>query len=598
MKIYITLFFYVMTLLSLTGQNIPIDFEADGNGAAWNWTVFENDANPAIEIIANPDPTGINTSATVAKITALQAGQPWAGCESLHGAGIGSFTIDENNAVINIMVWKSVISDVGIKLVTSTGWSKGELKVANTKTNEWEQLSFDFSNVDHENMTYDQIVIFPDFDLGGRTADNVVYFDNVYGEGEIVEPSTINLPISFETAVTTSDFVDFDGGTATVVANPFMEGINTSATVGRIVRDGGAAWGGSKIALADNLDFSVLTKISMKVYTTAPIGTVVKFKLEGGAAAAEMDALTTTSGEWETLEWTFLGAPNDNNELVFMFDFGNVGDGSTNSTFYFDDVEQVSGPVPPTGETIPIDYETPGNGADWNWTVFENDTNPALEIIDNPDPSGINTSATVAKFTALQAGQPWAGCETLHGAGIGEFTIDEDNALIRIMVWKSVISDVGIKLVTSTGWSKGELKIPNTKINEWEQITFDFSTVDHENMTYDQIVIFPDFDLAGRTSDNVIYFDNVYGDAISTSTSDLNTIDLKLFPNPANNTLTMQSDESIDQYEIYSITGALVGYAEATGNNTSIDIAHLAKGIYMMKATSKGAATIRKFVKQ
>jgi len=261
------------------------------------------------------------------------------------------------------------------------------------------------------------------------------------------------LPINFETAVTTLDFIDFDGGTATVVANPFVEGINTSATVGRIVRDGGQVWGGSKVALTENLDFSVLTKISMKVYTTAPVGTVVKFKLEGGATATEKDVFTTTSGEWETLEWTFLGAPNDLNELVFMFDFGNVGDGSTNSTFYFDDVEQVSGPTPPTGETIPVDFEDPGNGAFWTWTVFENVSNPALEIIDNPDPSGINPSATVAKFTALQAGQPWAGCESLHGSDIGEFTIDGNNAIIRIMVWKSVISDVGIKLVTSSGWS-------------------------------------------------------------------------------------------------------------------------------------------------
>jgi len=60
----------------------------------------------------------------------------------------------------------------------------------------------------------------------------------------------------------------------------------------------------------------------------------------------------------------------------------------------------------------PVDFESGGFGADWTWTVFENDTNPALEIIDNPDPSGINTSSTVAQFTALQAGMPFAGCET------------------------------------------------------------------------------------------------------------------------------------------------------------------------------------------
>jgi len=250
-------------------------------------------------------------------------------------------------------------------------------------------------------------------------------------------------------------------------------------------------------------------------------------------------------------------------------------------------------------QNIPIDFEQGGNGADWVWTVFENDSNPALEIVDNPDPSGINTSSTVAKYTTLQTGNPWAGCESLHGAGIGNYTIDSENFLIRIMVWKSVISDVGIKLVTSSNWSKGELKIPNTKINEWEQLTFDFSTVDHENMTYDQIVIFPDFDLAGRTSDNVIYFDAVYGEEVTaTSTDNLERIGLKLFPNPASQTITIQSDQQIDQYEIYSITGALVASDKTTGNRTSIDIAELKNGIYLIKAVSNGQSTILKFVKE
>ena len=63
----------------------------------------------------------------------------------------------------------------------------------------------------------------------------------------------------------------------------------------------------------------------------------------------------------------------------------------------------------------PIDFEPTGIGADWTWTVFENDTNPPLEIIVNPVPGGINTSQSVAKFTALSTGMPFAGCETMHG---------------------------------------------------------------------------------------------------------------------------------------------------------------------------------------
>lgn len=161
----------------------------------------------------------------------------------------------------------------------------------------------------------------------------------------------------------------------------------------------------------------------------------------------------------------------------------------------------------------PIDFESEGFGANWTWAVFENDVNPALEIITNPDPSGLNTSATVAKFTALQTGNPWAGCESAHGStDLGPFVLDATNSTIKIMVWKSVISDVGIKLVAPTGWAQPELKVANTLINQWEELTFDFSSYLNPPPSegdLDQIVVFPDFDLAGRTQDNIVYFDNI-----------------------------------------------------------------------------------------
>ena len=179
----VTILLITLLIASVSwAQNAPVNFEPGGNGAAWTWTVFENDANPPVEIIANPDPTGINSSATVAKFTALQTGQPWAGCESAHGADLGGFVLDATNSSIKIMVWKSVISDVGIKLAAPTGWSQGEIKVANTLVNQWEELTFNFSafvNPPASEGQLDQLIIFPDFNLGGRTQNNIVYFDNV-----------------------------------------------------------------------------------------------------------------------------------------------------------------------------------------------------------------------------------------------------------------------------------------------------------------------------------------------------------------------------------------------------------------------------------
>jgi len=187
--------------LSVSAQNAPIDFEPNGHGANWNWKVFENGYNPPLVVVQNPDTTGINTSPNVARFEALQQGQPFVGCESMHGTDIGTFTIDQDNYIIRIMVYKTAISDVGIKLVRWDNWSLGEIKVANTKTHEWEQLEFDFSA--HIGLTYDQIVIFPDFTA--RPSDRTIYFDNVWGDLYVppppppppVDSATMTLPNFF-----------------------------------------------------------------------------------------------------------------------------------------------------------------------------------------------------------------------------------------------------------------------------------------------------------------------------------------------------------------------------------------------------------------
>ncbi|MFT5942057.1 MAG: hypothetical protein ACI9Q4_001316, partial [Sediminicola sp.] len=154
--------------------SFPVNFETPGTGAAATWSVFEADT-PPLEIISNPDASGINTSATVAKFTAKLGGANYAGTVTELET---PFTLSSSNSIVKIMVWKSVISDVGIKFEANKA-STGEIKIPNTKINEWEEITFDMSGKIGEGSStnIDAIVVFPDFNT--RTQDNVVYFDNI-----------------------------------------------------------------------------------------------------------------------------------------------------------------------------------------------------------------------------------------------------------------------------------------------------------------------------------------------------------------------------------------------------------------------------------
>lgn len=318
-------------------QNAPVTFEPGEPGSNWTWTTFENVDNAPLEIIPNPDQTGNNTSPTVAKFIAQQDGAPFAGFESQHGSDIGTFTLTAENSSIKLMVWKSVISDVGIKLVTSTNASTGEIRVSNTLVNQWEELTFDFSGKIGE--TNDQLVIFPDFQ-NNRTSDNVCYIDNLTFGVPVINPLLPTIPVDFESDILLYNFVNFGGAETTKVSNPNPGGINESAHVSQQIKTSGAeTWGGSYINLGTAIDFSESQSISIKTWSPQQ-GGIVKLKLENSGNPninIEVDAPTTVANAWEKLTFNFPESviQNTYQRIVLFFDFGNPGNGST---FYFDDI--------------------------------------------------------------------------------------------------------------------------------------------------------------------------------------------------------------------------------------------------------------------
>ena len=147
-----------------------------------------------------------------------------------------------------------------------------------------------------------------------------------------------------------------------------------------------------------------------------------------------------------------------------------------------------------------IDFETVGQ--DYKWNIFSNGTgdSTALSVVDNPNTTGINTSAKCLKYVVMASGDPWSG---FYGQGHGPIVLDANNSMITMMVYKDVISNVNLKLEPPNA----DHNVPNTLINTWEKLTFDYSAA--IGTTAATITLIPDFSVSPRPGGSTNYMDNI-----------------------------------------------------------------------------------------
>ncbi len=125
----------------------------------------------------------------------------------------------------------------------------------------------------------------------------------------------------------------------------------------------------------------------------------------------------------------------------------------------------------------------------------------APAVIENPDQSGINTSAMVAEWE--RSGEQWA-----HVYAELEGKIDFSTGhIFELKVWSPIACEVLFKLEDKTDGSVFTEVMQNVAdTEEWVQLSFDFSGAQSD--LYDKIVIFFDF---ATTTNNTFYFDDVMG---------------------------------------------------------------------------------------
>ena len=102
------------------------------------------------------------------------------------------------------------------------------------------------------------------------------------------------------------------------------------------------------------------------------------------------------------------------------------------------------------------------------------------------------------------------------------------------------------------------------------------------------------------TSDlGIVYYDNVYFyKGTSLGTTSFEKSKLKVYPNPASSTLTIEANSAIERVSIHNVLGQEVLSRSPKTNNTTLDISNLQKGTYIVRTTSEGKTETTKVLKK
>jgi|GEM_PF-600991 len=238
-----------------------------------------------------------------------------------------------------------------------------------------------------------------------------------------------------------------------------------------------------------------------------------------------------------------------------------------------------------------LDFETVGH--DWTWTSFGNGTNGSelYAVVSNPNLAGINTSAHCAKYIINTGAMSWAGT---YSDNIGSITFTPDNCKIKLMVYKGFISPFLLKF--ENGGVNFEKSVPNTLINQWEELSFDLT--DKIGQVITRFVIIPDNSTV-RSAQRISYWDNISFNSNSVnSIKNLISESIHLYPNPFSDQLKITSEQDIKQIIVHNLLGQILKTSLLSSRETILDLSGIEAGHYLLTLKlANGETTTHKIIK-
>ena len=500
-----------MMAAALTQIKLPVTF--DDATVDYSVTDFGNNSS---SIVADPT----NNSNQVLKTIKTAGAEVWAG--TTIGGAVGFSTaipISSSSSKMSVKVYSPAAGlDIKLKIEDHNDGNRSvESDVKTTLVNQWEILVFDFSkptgNPINPAYTYDKASIF--FDFGNAGNGNAYYFDDVKMMAAAL--TQIKLPVTFDDATVDYSVTDFGNNSSSIVADP----TNNSNQVLKTIKTAGAeVWAGTTIG--KDIGFSTpipisatASKMSVRIYSPAA-GITIKLKIEDhkdGNRNVETNTNTTVANQWETLIFDFNNPATGNtinssytyDKASLFFDFGKMGDGRS---YYTDDLKFVTASSNTLSQiNLPVTFDDPSV----NYTVTDFGNNMTVAAID-PAMAGNN----VKKTTKSVGAETWAGTTIGTSTGFASaIPIATGKTKMSVRIY-SPAAGLPIRLKIEDHKDNThtvETEAITTVVNQWETLTFDFSTpaagtaAINSTFTYDMASLFFNFGKAGNGA--VFYWDDV-----------------------------------------------------------------------------------------
>ena len=566
------------------------DFE-DGGKLGWMPAGGDTENHGVFDgIVANPDMTGINTSANVGKYTKGNAEYSTLTAFLLNGLDLSV------SPQLNMQVWAPAgATSVILKLNSPLQGSKEVVRDI-LASEEWTTLEFNFEEfsdiTDFESIN---ILFNPAVSEQGAT----YLFDNIIQTKSSVDPceGVVAKPNYFDDYECQQNVTyDSSSDRMEIISNPAPDDLNPSTKVGKYL-DILDEWSAIGMETGQEFDLSDLNQLHVKIWSSIKVPLL--FKLEGGdSPVKETWVDIETTGEWIEYIVDFsseVGASHK--KLAIFFNAGQQP--AQEDVYYIDDIfwtkASYTGCVNDNESALTsLEYRYFANG-------HIEEENNLVGIVDNPYKSGINTSEKVGKFIRANNAAVYAGAYSNLDAPI-EFGA---NKTIKAKVYMDHIGNMGMKVEASqTGAAGIELMVANTKVNEWEEIVFDFSDAPDDAL-YMTLTFFIDLTLdVNPDMDEVTYFDDfVIGDG-NCQTSNIFELpeiaNLSFTPNPVDNHIYINNLNDITTIKIINLQGQVVSTVNVENADIyKLNVTNITQGIYFLAGfNSKGQLNSKaKFVK-